>query len=128
MSTNNNLSTNQRKAIAAIMAHPSIPKAAAACKMSFKTLYRWMEEPEFRAELIQAEGDAIDQATRQLVMLQDPAISVFARSMAPDQPASIRLRAATAILDFMIRIRELRNMEQRLADLEEQVYGREQTT
>jgi hypothetical protein len=78
----------------------------------------------FRAALSAAEGDAIDAATRQLISLQDTAIDTL-RSVMKSRRSSVRdrLRAATTVLNYLLKMRELRNMEQRLAALEQAVYG-----
>jgi hypothetical protein len=41
---------------------------------------------------------------------------------------SVRLRAAQSVLDYLLKLRELRNVENRLLRLEEHVYGNRQET
>lgn len=37
--------------------------------------------------------------------------------------AALNLKAGEAVIDYLIKLRELRNIEQRIADLEERVFG-----
>lgn len=127
MATNGNpggLTTRQKRAIVALLAERDVKAAAQACGIGYRTLCRWLDDSAFRAELTGAEGEAIDAATRRLLQLQDPAIDTISATM-DDQanPAAVRLRAAQIALETLLKLRELRNLEQRLAELEAAVYG-----
>lgn len=118
------LSTRQRKALQALIENRTIQQAAQAAGIGERTIYKYLDDPQFRAALAEAEGDLIDQATRQLLQLQDPAIKVMTWAMNhADNPPSVRLRAAQAVLDYLLKLRELRNLEERLTNLEVKVYG-----
>lgn len=130
MATNGNpgseLSPRQRRAIAALLSEPDVKAAAKAANIGYRTINRWLAElPEFRAALTQAEGATIDAAGRRLLAGQDSALNVLAEIMDNhDNRPGDRMRAAAAWLDFALRWRELRNVEERLADLEAAVYGK----
>jgi hypothetical protein len=131
MATNGNesdeLTPRQRRTIAALLSSRSVPDAAQAAHVGARTLYRWLTEPKFRAALVDAEGGAIDQATRRLIGMQDGAIDLLADVMQDMKVnTAVRLRAAQNVLDYLLKLRELRNVEGRLAALEEMVYGRKQ--
>lgn len=125
--TQSELTPRQRRAVLALLSEKDVRAAALAAKVPERSLWRWLALPAFRAALTQAEGDLIDKATRRLLNLQDPAISVITVVLA-DKTISpgIRLRAAQSVLDYMIRLRELRNTEERLEELERRVYGNHQ--
>ena len=113
------LNHKQQKAIAALLSSRNVEEAAKAAGVGERTLWRWMSEPEFAMELTHAEARAIDAATRRLVQLQEGAVDTLQavlddRKLAP----SIRLRAAAAVLDYLLKLRELRNVEARLGALE----------
>ena len=118
------LKPKQNKAIKALLEYRTVGAAAAAAGVAERTIYRWFEVPVFRAALARAEGDAIDQATRNLLALSNSAIGVF-KDILNDKDISpgIRLRAADRVMDHLIRLRELRDVEQRLTALEAKVYG-----
>ncbi len=113
------LNHKQQKAIAALLSSRDVQEAAKAAGIGERTLWRWMGEPEFAQALTHAEAGAIDTATRRLVQMQNGAIDTLQAVLDdPKVAPSIRLRAATAVLDYLLKLRELRNIEARLMALE----------
>ncbi len=113
------LTPRQQRTIAALLAARTVREAAKQVKVPERTVYTWLGETSFRAALYAAEGHLIDAATRRLLHHQDMALSVILHLMAnPENPASVRLKAAQAVLDQLLRLRELRNIEQRLTALD----------
>jgi hypothetical protein len=118
------LTPRQRRAIAALLASRDVKAAAAAASVGERTLYRWLaQDPQFRAALTQAETELIGESTRRLIAGQALALDTLEGLMAGAQRDSDRRLAAAAWLDFVLRWRELTNVEQRLAELERIVYG-----
>jgi hypothetical protein len=122
MAKNVTLSRNQRRALAAILANRTITEAAQACGLSEKTLYRYCENPAFRAALSSAEMATIDQAGRILLDGQFSALATLNDIRRNGQRDSDRRLAAQAWMDLTLRWRELRNVEQRITDLEAALY------
>ena len=58
MADTGSLSTNKRKAIIALLANPTIGKAAAACGLGERTLNRYLADDDFRAELRARQDEA----------------------------------------------------------------------
>jgi transposase len=113
------LTTRQQRTIAALLAARNVREAAKQVKVPERTVYTWLAEPAFRAALYEAEGHLIDAATRRLLHHQDVALTVILTIMADrDNPAGVRLRAAQSVLEQLLKLRELRNVEQRLTALE----------
>jgi hypothetical protein len=110
----------QKRAIAALLSSKSIAEAAASACIGERTLHRWLDDPLFRDELLRAEGELIDAATRRLVHIQAKAITTMEIILDDiNCSATAKLRAAQTVLDYLLRLRELRNIEQRLLALEE---------
>jgi phage terminase small subunit len=107
------LTNRQRKSIAALLSTSNVVEAAKVSKVGERTLYRWLTLPEFRSAVTEAEGEAIDAAARRLIGLQDSAKA----------SAAIKLRAAQTILDYLLKLRELRSIENRLTELEKAVQN-----
>ena len=108
------------------MQHRRVEDAAEACGLSPRTIYRYLDDPAFLAQLWQSEGIVLDQATRQLLQLQNAAITTFYQVLTSKNAApSIKLRAAAAVMDYLLRLRELRAIETRIARLEELAYERQ---
>ena len=119
------LSVNQRRAIAALLEYSTIDEAALAINVNRKTITRWYEQPEFRRALHQAEGASIDQASRQLLVISSKAVKALDDILDnPNQDGATNRRlAAIAILNILGQLRERHTTEERLAALEEKVYG-----
>ena len=103
--------------------HRSIDAAAKAAGVPRRTAHRWLMLPEFRAAIDQAESEAIDATGRRLVgSLQDVEAVYLAVMQDESQPAVVRLRAASELFNMCMRLLEARNVERRLAELEQVVY------
>lgn len=115
------LTTKQVGAISALLTCSSMNEAAAAAGVHTRTLQRWLSEPAFRAALTAAESDLIDNATRRLLRLQDDALRVVEGFLSDDSQAQegVKLRAALAALDHLLKLRTLRDVERRLQALEQ---------
>jgi hypothetical protein len=119
----NGISAKQKRAIAALLTTRDARAAAKQANVGERTLYRWLAEDDaFKRALSKAEGRAIDAAARRLISLQGTAIDTL-KNVLDDAEASatVRLRAAQAVLDYLLKLRELRNIEQRLTALEEAI-------
>ena len=119
----NGITRNQKRAIAALLTCRNVQDAADQTGLGHRTISRWLAEDEaFQIALSQAEGQAIDAATRRLVVLADEAINTLRDLIkSTDATDSVRLRAAQAVLAHLLKLRELRNVEQRLTELERKI-------
>lgn len=120
------LTSAQRKIIPHLLAARTIEDAAQAGGVSERTLYRWLNEPLFRAEVARAETDAIDYTVRRLLRLQDKALDTLTAVLDdPKVAAGVRVRAALGLISSLIELRALRNMDARITALEQLYYGDE---
>jgi len=118
------LSPRQYKAVRALLAEPTVAKAAVASGVGESTIYKWLGESAFRQALAQAEGEAVATVGRRLATLAENALDELARAMSdPLTPAPVRVRAAEVILSNLLKYREIVGFEQRLADLEKEMRG-----
>lgn len=117
------LTPKQRQAIASLLSERDVRGAAKAAGIAERTLHRWLSDAGFRAALVDQEGEIIDQATRRLLDLTEHAIDTLDDILQTGNENQ-RLRASQAVLDHLLKLRELRNVESRLADLEAAVYGK----
>jgi hypothetical protein len=125
MTENGGLSTNQRKALVALMASKSVRAAAKKCGLAERTLYRYLADPAFAAELARQEGHMIDAGVRWMITELEAALGTI-DDVRTDESASpsVRLRAASTWLAALRDLRELRDIEARLARLEEVLHER----
>lgn len=124
MATNGSLSSRQQRAVAALLASKNVAEAACIAGVGERTLYRWLAEDQgFRAALSQAEGDLLDTATRRLLTLQGKAIDTLEHLLDSAETEGVRLRAAQVAIDTSLKLREMRDIEQRLTALEQAQTG-----
>jgi hypothetical protein len=118
--SSNKITRQQQRGIAALLTTKTVAEAAKQTGVSLRTMFRWMnEDAAFKAALAEAESELIATATRRLLQYQDAAITTVATIMLDKQNrATVRLRAATTVIETMLKLRELNNFEQRLIALE----------
>lgn len=115
----NVLTLRQQRAISALLTERTVTAAAAQVGVTAKTIYRWLQDDAFRAELDAREASIVDETSRVVLRMQHAALAVIASIMAnAGESASVRLAAAKTALDYSIRLRELAAIERRLAALE----------
>lgn len=119
------LKPKQRLAVSALLTEKSITRAAEKAGIGERTLYRWMTQAQFRTALLTEEDKVIDSTVRRLLSMADLAVSTLEMLLAEGGVAhGVKLRAAQTALDTMLKLRELRDIENRLAALEEAVFER----
>jgi len=125
MSVNDvNLSVKQRAAIRSLLECPRIEDAADQAGVTDRTIYRWLNDPVFVAELRQAETSVLGDAVRSLIADQKTNYEVM-RSIRDDRrnSAAVRLRAAVALDNSELKWRHFQDFELRVTELEKTVYA-----
>lgn len=125
----NGLTPEQETAIVALLNQPTVQKAAEQVGVSDRTVYRWMDEPEFSEAYRRARRQAFSQAIAMSQKYAPLALQALAKIVHDDsRPCSARVSAASAILKFSRESLELDDLAARLAALErrmaEAVSGR----
>lgn len=114
------LSARQTAVIAALLETRTVADAAEKTGTPARTIYRWLLQDDFKQALQTAESGMIDEAVRRLLGMQQQALTALqVVMMARDTPPSARVAAARTVLDSMLRLRELRTVEERLTALEQ---------
>jgi hypothetical protein len=122
MSTDQTLTSKQRKALEALLLTGEVSNAASAAHVTRDTVYRWLKQPVFASAVREAEAEAIDEVSRVLIRLSRSAVGTLAQAMAErDAPIGPRIRAADITLSRLLQVRELAVLEDRLAALEQSV-------
>ena len=113
----------QARAIAALLdpQNRTNDAAAVAAGVGKRTLQDWLaSDPDFQAALQSAQSDMIGAATMRLTALCGSAVDALADNLDEYTNDKQRLVAAVAVLDRVLRFKELADFEQRLAALEAQ--------
>jgi transposase-like protein len=113
------LGRKQEQAIHALMTQRTVEEAARSIGIGVKTLYRWMQLPEFQQEYRKARREAFGQATARIQQTSAAAVSLL-RSVIADSraPAASRVRAAVFVMEAAAKTFELEDVEMRLTRLE----------
>ena len=120
------LSAKQRRLIEGLLLHGEVAAAARQAGASRDSAYRWLRDPAVAAALKAAERQAVEAAVRSLARLAATAARTLEAAMTDAAvPAGTRVRAADAALARLLQIRELVDLDERLARLEEaaEVHG-----
>lgn len=112
----------KEEAIAALLSQRTVEDAARVVGIGSKTLWRWLQVPEFEAEYRKARRQAVRQATARLQHASGAAVSILLAVMLDgNSPASSRIRAVHEVLGISCRAVEDEDVEIRLAELERAV-------
>ena len=115
------LTARQVKAVAALLdpGNRSNEAAAAAAGVGKRTLQEWLsDDADFKTALTEAQAAMIGAATMRLTALTGMAVDALADNLDKYTPDKQKLPAAIAVLDRVLKFKELTDFEQRLAALE----------
>jgi hypothetical protein len=116
------LNARQLKALGALLSGKTVPDAAQAAEVNETTVRRWLREDDaFNAALSEGRREALSAAMNVTTAVARTAAGVILEVMSDKRaPAGIRLRAACAILEMLLKWAELQDFEMRLKRLEGQ--------
>jgi phage terminase small subunit len=116
------LSTNQRRALDALLTCSTVTEAAKKAGLVRGTLHRYLSDPTFKAELHARQDQVIDAATAALSHLAGAAIATL-RAILDDEDASasVRVRASLGVLAHVRQLSEFADITERITALERAV-------
>ncbi len=117
------LTSRQQLAITEILASRSLEEARRRIRASKGTLYGWLKDPVFQAELTRQRQAVVEQAFERLKAGLTHAVDKLLALLQAEGQPSLQLRAAQTILEHGIKALELRELEQRLEALEAKTQG-----
>ena len=118
--TETELTPKMRRALEAYALTGDAAEAATAAGVARQTVYRWLREPVFIAELRRLDGNALETLGRRILGLGEDAAKAIADALDPSQPIAVRLRAAALVCERGPALAELTSILQRLEVLEAQ--------
>jgi len=122
--TKADLSTNQQKALTALLAEATVAAAADRCGLNERTLYRYLADPAFKAELRQRQDAILASVTASLVGLSGSAVQTL-KELLESKAATdaVKCRAALGWLRNVREAVELADLADRVARLEKLIGG-----
>jgi len=118
----NGITTKQQKAIAALLSERTIGAAAKAAGVGERTLYNWLNEPNFRAALRDVETDLLNTVTRRLSAGLTLALDTLETLMKKARHESTRHAAAVSWLNLSLKFRDTLEIDERLTALEAAIH------
>lgn len=119
MTQNKILTQRQRIAAKAIAAGETIAAVAVMANVGRKTIYRWLDQPDFTKAVTMAGDEAVADLTRRLVGISMLALDQLETILTdPDAQPNVKCRAAEIILARLLPLREMTEIDARLSALE----------
>lgn len=111
----------QERALAALIAAPTIEAAATAAAVGYTTLRRWLKDDlEFRRAYEGRLTELVADAAKQAKLALAPALATLQEIAADKEgPAAVRVQAARSLLDAALKLTEISDIVTRLEALEE---------
>lgn len=111
----------KEKAIACLITQPTITAAAQEARISHSTIFRWLNDPEFKAAYRKAKKEIVGHALTQVQKSVTRAVDTLLDVMGNGEVESAKVSAAKTILELAIRAVEIEDLESRLEVLEVQL-------
>ncbi|OQY83564.1 MAG: hypothetical protein B6D40_06750 [Anaerolineae bacterium UTCFX3] len=121
--TENGITAKQSKAISALLTSRTIGEAATSAGVAERTLYTWLKNADFRGALREAQNELLDTTTRRLANGQTAALDTMEKLIQSARHESTRLTACVQWVNLFLRFNEVKNIEERLTELERQVQN-----
>lgn len=120
----NKICSRKLKGVTALLNYSTVEAAAQSIGVGERTMYRWLEDPQFVEELHKSQEELLHLSSRRLVHLSNKAIDVIGEILQnPDASDSNRLRAIKIVFDQILKLRSLLEVEERIANIEEYIDG-----
>lgn len=123
MRENEKLTNRQLLAINQIIASSTLEEARKKAKISKGTLYAWLKDESFKAELKRQRDEVVKEALSRLKKAMTKAVDGLIELM-DSHRQDLRRWVFKDIIDYALKGIELENIEERLDKIEKYVYER----
>ena len=117
---NSKLTDRQLKAIPHIVSSPTYTEGCKKAKINKTTFYKWLKEPEFKAELDRQRDEVVSDAFGVLSQGLTKAVETLVGLLDIKDDRLKRL-AAKDVIDFIIRHKENEDLDERLTAIEQRL-------
>ena len=117
---NSKLTNRQLKAIPHIVSSPTYTKGCKKAKINKTTLYKWLKEPQFKAELDRQRNEVVSEAFGILSQSLTQAVEAVV-SLLDNKDNRLKRLAAKDVIDYMIRHKENEDLDERLTEVEKRL-------
>ena len=107
------------QAVAALLSSSDAKAAAASCGISYSTLFRWQQEPEFKKLYDDAKRDILESVKNNLRQLGIKAVGTLNSTIvAPFEDTGDRLNASKFVIDRILGFELTEDLASRIAAIE----------
>ena len=106
--------------VLALACGATVEAAARQSKVSDRTVYRRLKDPKFRARVREARSEMVKRAAGMLTAAAGESVRTLLSLQKESVTPAVRLGAARAVLELGIKVREMVELEARIAALEAQ--------
>jgi len=119
------LSKRQTQALPIFASNLTIEEACERAGISRNTFYEWLKEPQFKSELERLRNEIVNEAVNHLKITSTKAAKTLGDLLERDDSPTVQRAAANDVLGHVMKFMELKELEDRLADIERHI-GRQQ--
>ena len=119
----NTLTRKQQEAIPHLIGARSLEEGRRKARIAKATLYEWLKQETFQEALERQRQQVITEALERLKASVTQAVDVLVELMGAEE-LSIKLRTATTILEFALRVKEAEEIVERLGKVERIIFER----
>ena len=117
---NDDKRTKDETAVLALACGATVEKAAQQAKLGKRTLFRRLTDPAFRRRVQAARAEMLHRSAGTATAATPAALKTLLELLAGSTRDAVRLGAARSVLDVALKLREITDLEERLAALEQQ--------
>ena len=111
---------NEDALLLALACGATAEAAGRQCGLTERSVYRRLEDPAFRARLQELRSDMVRRSAGMLTAAAGESVRTLLSLQKDSAPPAVRLGAARAVLELGVKVRELADLEVRIAALEAQ--------
>ncbi|HYH65428.1 MAG TPA: hypothetical protein VD866_12100 [Urbifossiella sp.] len=115
------LTTQQDRAILAVLSCRTLRLAAKKAGVSHQTLYNWLDLPTFQRHLSAARKRLISHAVSQLAQVATDAVDALRRNLKAKGNPGVQVRAAVGLLDQLVKVGAVADLAAEVAELREEM-------
>jgi len=115
------MTKNATRLLLALACGATVEGAARQAGFSERTVYRRLANPAFRRRVQEVRADMVQRAAGALTAASTESIKTLLALQQSGVPPATRLGAARAVLEIGIRLREVVDLETRIAALEDRL-------
>ncbi len=112
------LSARQKKALGALLANKTVRAAAASSGLGERTIWRYLDNTDFRTALRKAQDSVYREITNRLIEGSNQALAELEKLILGADSEAVRRHAISDWLGYTLKLYELQELEARIAALE----------